>query len=76
MSGALMRRWPFGIYADHMERTRREESLRPFSGCAVRASLQGPRSVSAAAAAERGVECPRAKQRTTRIPQVSFKFAI
>ena len=37
-----MRRWSCGIYADHMYGTRREESLRPFSGFAARASLQGP----------------------------------
>jgi hypothetical protein len=56
MSGALMRRWLLGIYADHTGRTRREESLRPFSGCAALsfegrlrlalASLRGPRPAS------------------------------
>ena len=35
--------------------TRRVESLCPFSGCAARASLQGPRSVSTAPAWERGL---------------------
>ena len=32
MPGALMRRWSRGIYADHRDRTRREESPRRFSG--------------------------------------------
>jgi hypothetical protein len=36
MPGAQMRRWPREIYADHRGRTRRAESLRPFSGYAVR----------------------------------------
>ena len=45
LPGALMRRWSRGIYADHIDRTRRAESLRPFSGCAVRrlAPSRGPR---------------------------------
>jgi hypothetical protein len=30
-----MRRWALEIYADHTDRTRREESLRPVSGFAV-----------------------------------------
>ena len=41
-----MRRWSRGIYADHMARTRREESPRPFSGSAARGVLQGPRPFS------------------------------
>jgi hypothetical protein len=36
MSGAQMRRWSRGSYADHTGRTRREESLRPLSGFALR----------------------------------------
>jgi hypothetical protein len=36
MSGALMRRWWRGIYADHRARTRREESPRRFSRSALR----------------------------------------
>jgi hypothetical protein len=31
-----MRRWFLEIYADHTDRTRRVESLRPFSGFALR----------------------------------------
>ena len=42
LPGALMRRWWRGIYANHTGGTRREESRRRFSGCAARASLQGP----------------------------------
>ena len=33
---ALMRQWSLGIYADHIDRTRREESPRALSGCALR----------------------------------------
>jgi hypothetical protein len=40
MSGALMRRWSFEIYADHRDRTRREESPRRFSCFAARGPLQ------------------------------------
>ena len=36
-----MRRCLLGIYADHTDPTRREESLRPFSGSAARASCEG-----------------------------------
>jgi hypothetical protein len=55
MPGAPMRQWSRGIYTDHRDRTRREASRRPFSGCAARASLQGPRSGSTATACEHGV---------------------
>jgi hypothetical protein len=58
MPGALMRRWSRGIYADHMYGTRRAESLRPLSGCAACASLQGPLSVSTATACAFAAFCP------------------
>ena len=48
MSGAQMRRWWRGIYADHRDRTRREESPRRFSrSAALRRS--GGRSADSAA---------------------------
>jgi hypothetical protein len=48
MSGALMRRWLFGIYADHMGRTRRDESAAAdFRLRLALASLRGPRPDSA-----------------------------
>ena len=46
MSGALMRRWSFGICADHTDRTRREESPRRFFPLRW-ASLIGRRSETA-----------------------------
>jgi hypothetical protein len=39
-SGALMRRWSLEVYADHTDRTRREESPRRFSCSAAHGPLQ------------------------------------
>jgi len=61
MSGALMRRWLLGTYADHRDRTRREESPRRLSGSAARDSRARLRSAGpaprAAAAQHRHAVC-------------------
>jgi hypothetical protein len=50
MSGAPMRRWSLEIYADHTDRTRREESPRRFSCSAdfAHSAARGPLQTAAA----------------------------